>query len=64
MNERLTTGRKAGDEGFTLIEVMVALLVFAILSTGIVAGATTIIELTGDNRARTDVLPPVPCGHG
>ena len=52
MNERKTTGRSAGAEGFTLIEVVVALLVFAILSTGIVAGATTVIRMTDDNRAR------------
>jgi prepilin-type N-terminal cleavage/methylation domain-containing protein len=52
VNERQTAGRTAGDEGFTLIEVIVALLVFAIISTGIVAGMTTIVQMTGDNRAR------------
>jgi prepilin-type N-terminal cleavage/methylation domain-containing protein len=44
--------RKSSDEGFTLIEVIVAVLVFAIISTGIVAGATTVIQMTRDNRSR------------
>lgn len=44
--------RSDRDAGFTLIEVMVALLVFAIISSGIVAGATAIVGLTADNRAR------------
>jgi prepilin-type N-terminal cleavage/methylation domain-containing protein len=52
VNQRQTPGRPAGDEGFTLIEVIVALLVFAIVSTGIVAGMTTIVRMTGDNRSR------------
>lgn len=52
MNKRLTAGRRAADEGFTLIEVLVALLVFAIVSTGIIAGLTTIVQMTTDNRSR------------
>ncbi|MFD1721179.1 type IV pilus modification PilV family protein [Amnibacterium endophyticum] len=44
--------RTASDEGLTLIEVMVAMLVFAILSTGIVAGLSTITRMTADDRAR------------
>lgn len=40
------------DAGVSLIEVLVALLVFGILSTGIVAGMITIIKMTDDNRAR------------
>ncbi len=44
--------RTRRDEGFTLIEVMVALLVFGILATGVVAAANNIIRMTGDNRAR------------
>ena len=52
MNERPAAGGCATDEGFTLIEVMVALLVFAIVSTGILAGMTTIVQMTGDNRSR------------
>lgn len=43
---------EAGDEGLTLIEVMVAMLVFAILATGIVAGLSTITRMTADDRAR------------
>ena len=40
------------DAGVSLIEVMVAMLVFAILSTGIVAGMVTITRMTDDNKAR------------
>jgi prepilin-type N-terminal cleavage/methylation domain-containing protein len=52
VNERLSATRRAADEGFTLIEVIVALLVFAIISTGILAGLTTVVQMTADNRAR------------
>jgi prepilin-type N-terminal cleavage/methylation domain-containing protein len=41
-----------GDEGFTLIEVIVAMVVFAILSTGIVASTITISRMSADNRSR------------
>ena len=40
------------DAGMSLIEVLVALLVFGILSTGIVAGMVTITRMTDDNKAR------------
>ena len=40
------------DAGFTLIEVMVALMVFAIASTGLIAGSIAITRITGDSRAR------------
>lgn len=52
MTARLTGGRRAADEGFTLIEVLVALLVFSIISTGILAGITAIVQMTNDNRSR------------
>lgn len=52
MNERLQLRRTTADDGFTLIEALVALLVFAIISSGIVAGATTMVRMTDDSRAR------------
>ena len=44
--------RPPADAGMTLIEVVVALLVFAIIASGIVAGMTTIARMTSDDRAR------------
>jgi prepilin-type N-terminal cleavage/methylation domain-containing protein len=52
VDKREPAARRTADAGFTLIEVVVALLVFAVVSTGIVAGMTTILRMTGDNRAR------------
>jgi prepilin-type N-terminal cleavage/methylation domain-containing protein len=52
MRQRAIEGPSASDDGFTLIEVIVALLVFAIISTGVLAGMTTIVRMTADNRAR------------
>lgn len=43
---------RTNDAGLSLIEVLVALLVFGILSTGIVAGMVTIVRMTDDNKAR------------
>ncbi len=40
------------DGGFTLIETMVALMVFAIAATGLAAGAAAITRITADSRAR------------
>lgn len=48
----LTPTRRNADAGVSLIEVLVAVLVFAIISTGIVAGMTTIARMTTDSRAR------------
>jgi prepilin-type N-terminal cleavage/methylation domain-containing protein len=47
-----TPTRRSADAGVSLIEVLVALLVFAIIASGIVAGMTTITRMTVDNRAR------------
>lgn len=44
--------RPQADAGMTLIEVVVALLVFAIIASGIVAGMTTIARMTSDDRSR------------
>jgi prepilin-type N-terminal cleavage/methylation domain-containing protein len=52
VDKREPAARRGADDGFTLIEVVVSLLVFAIVSTGIVAGMTTILRMTSDNRSR------------
>jgi prepilin-type N-terminal cleavage/methylation domain-containing protein len=52
VNKRERAARRGADGGFTLIEVVVSLLVFAVVSTGIVAGMTTILRMTSDNRSR------------
>jgi prepilin-type N-terminal cleavage/methylation domain-containing protein len=52
VNARLLLRRTTADDGFTLIEALVALLVFAIISSGIVAGATTMVRMTDDSRSR------------
>jgi prepilin-type N-terminal cleavage/methylation domain-containing protein len=44
--------RPQADAGMTLIEIVVALLVFAIIASGIVAGMTTIARMTSDDRSR------------
>ena len=41
-----------GDAGLTLVEIVVSLVVFAIMASGIVAGAITVTRMSADNRAR------------
>jgi prepilin-type N-terminal cleavage/methylation domain-containing protein len=40
------------DEGFTLVEVVVAMVVFGLVSTGILTSANIVIRMTADNRSR------------
>ncbi|MGT2425924.1 type IV pilus modification PilV family protein [Amnibacterium kyonggiense] len=40
------------DEGFTLVEVLVAMLIFGLVSTGILTSANIVIRMTADNRSR------------
>lgn len=40
------------DEGFTLVEVIVAMVVFGLVSTGILTSANIVIRMTADNRSR------------
>ena len=40
------------DEGFTLVEAVVSMVVLALLSTGIIAGTNMIVRLTADSRSR------------
>lgn len=48
--EALRSGRT--DEGFSIVEVVVAMVVLAVLSTGIAAGTAVVARMTTDNRAR------------
>lgn len=43
---------KRTDEGFTLVEAVVSMVILALLTTGIVAGTNTITRMTQDNRSR------------
>jgi prepilin-type N-terminal cleavage/methylation domain-containing protein len=52
MNPQRDARRLEADAGMTLIEVVVALLVFAIIASGVVAGMTTVARMTGDDRSR------------
>ncbi|GAA4749587.1 hypothetical protein GCM10025783_22390 [Amnibacterium soli] len=40
------------DEGFSLVEVIVAMVIFGIVSTGILTSANIVIRMTADNRSR------------
>lgn len=40
------------DEGFSIVEVVVAMVVLTLLSTGIAAGTSVVARMTTDNRAR------------
>lgn len=42
----------ADDAGFTIIEVMVAMMVFALISVGVAYGITNALVLTQDSRSR------------
>lgn len=46
----------ADDAGFTIIEVMVAMMVFAIISIGVAYGITNALVLTQDSRSRQVAL--------
>jgi type II secretory pathway pseudopilin PulG len=40
------------DEGFTLVEAVVSMVILAMLSTGIIAGTNMVVRMTADNRSR------------
>lgn len=52
----MANGRKTGalhpDSGVTLVEVVVAVVVFMLLAAGVSAGAVTVIRYTADSRSR------------
>lgn len=49
--ERLRSSRE-NEDGFTIIEVMVAMTIFALIAAGIAAGITASLVLSKDTRAR------------
>lgn len=49
--ERLRSARE-DEAGFTIIEVMVAMTIFAVIAAGIAAGITASLVLSSDTRAR------------
>jgi prepilin-type N-terminal cleavage/methylation domain-containing protein len=49
--------RSAGtDDGFTIVEVMVAMVVFALIAGGVATGIVSTMYLTQDNRSRETAL--------
>lgn len=53
--DRLRAARES-DEGFSIIEVMVAMTVFAMIAAGVAAGIVATMYLTQDNRSREAAL--------
>lgn len=53
--DRLRAARES-DEGFSIIEVMVAMTVFALIAAGVAAGIVSTLYLTQDNRSREAAL--------
>lgn len=53
--DRLRAARES-DEGFSIIEVMVAMTVFAMIAAGVAAGIASTLYLTQDNRSREAAL--------
>ncbi|ROS77558.1 prepilin-type N-terminal cleavage/methylation domain-containing protein [Curtobacterium sp. PhB130] len=53
--DRLRAARE-NEDGFTIIEVMVAMTVFAIIAAGVAAGIVSTMYLTQDNRSREAAL--------
>ncbi|MBT2501979.1 prepilin-type N-terminal cleavage/methylation domain-containing protein [Curtobacterium sp. ISL-83] len=53
--DRLRAVRES-DEGFSIIEVMVAMTIFAMIAAGVAAGIVATLYLTQDNRSREAAL--------
>ncbi|WIE75486.1 prepilin-type N-terminal cleavage/methylation domain-containing protein [Curtobacterium sp. MCSS17_007] len=53
--DRLRAARES-DEGFSIIEVMVAMTIFAMIAAGVAAGIVSTLYLTQDNRSREAAL--------
>ncbi|MDM7891716.1 prepilin-type N-terminal cleavage/methylation domain-containing protein [Curtobacterium caseinilyticum] len=53
--DRLRAARES-DEGFSVIEVMVAMTIFAMIAAGVAAGIVSTMYLTQDNRSREAAL--------
>lgn len=57
LNARLRPRHDEGGEaGFTVVEVMVAMLVFAVISVGIAYGIANTLQLTQSNRGRATAV--------
>ena len=50
--ERLRRTRVAGDAGLTLVEVIIALLIFSVITVGAITSVGTVLVMTRDNRSR------------
>lgn len=50
--ERLRRTRVAGDTGLTLVEVIIALVIFSIITVGAITSVGTVLVMTRDNRSR------------
>ncbi|MEG8034771.1 prepilin-type N-terminal cleavage/methylation domain-containing protein [Sphingomonas sp. LR61] len=53
--DRLRAARES-EEGFSIIEVMVAMTIFAMIAAGVAAGIVSTLYLTQDNRSREAAL--------
>ncbi|CAN5228810.1 hypothetical protein BH09ACT5_BH09ACT5_18710 [soil metagenome] len=42
----------SSDEGISLVEVLVAMMVFAVIALGVIASSATILRMTADTRSR------------
>ena len=49
---RRLVARAVNDDGFTLIEVVVAMVIFTIISTGVLYTMMTLLSITRDSRSR------------
>lgn len=47
-----SAARREDDDGFTIIEVVIAMMVFAVVALGVAYSTLTTIRMTGDARAR------------
>ena len=52
LSKSVPSPRKASDDGFTLIEVIVAMFIFAIISLGVASALITTMRVTNDSVAR------------
>jgi len=45
---------RRSDDGLTLVEVIIALLIFTVIILGAIASTTLVLRMTGDNRGRVE----------
>lgn len=56
MSDALRDRRRANDDGFTLVEVIVAISVFGIIIIGALVGVVSVMRITSDNSARAQAV--------